>query len=520
LKQSFFLVIPKQKNDPQRLKEFDEKILEQWIAELPIANPLLASRLLYDYTMELNALKMPAQLRLDTLEKLRPGFLAIEEYLYARLLKTDFPKEENDKKTLRFLVIFEKELALSYWIALKEMTRQTVGWFQGKYTALAIHRCMSGLSGIIKSHLVMGAPVPDWIWIDLHALYKLGVNLKKHTTQVALDDNNQVNKSSSPEECYIETILLALANAKGLMQREIRLVYNFTQMLHGLVFLKNQPVSGQQAQCIILVDEDKPPFFQTQTDIASDSVKLYVDFTALYRVFDDKKIAYNAAESRFSALNMTGNASQKLTMELLDYLKKEWSGMPLESEPLFSDRLDRYVSIGLTSIFKLQTSTDAATDEDDLELLAQSVSSQLLSCVFKKTGVLSVGSLISFRKADAPTNKRALGIVDQLVVDKEPGKLSFGVQLLAAQAMAVGYLPLNAGGHEFFKKGLFYQLRDNEPRSYFIADTFMLKDGDSVRLFIDHEEFAITLKNKKNIGLGYWQFECLKVHEKKNVDTA
>ncbi|WP_019864783.1 hypothetical protein [Methylovulum miyakonense] len=520
MRHSFFLVIPKQRNDPQRLKEFDEKILEQWVSELPIANPLLASRLVYDYITELNGIKTPVQLRLDTLEKLRPSFLAIEEYLRSRLVKTDFPKEESEKKAFRFLVALEKEFTLSYWIALKELNSHSVSWFQGKNISLSIHRCLKGLSQIIKSHFIMGMAIPDWIWLDLHSLYKLSLKLKKQTAQIALNDAvNPTSKTSSPEGCYIETLLLMLADTKGLMQREIKWVNSFIQTLSPHVVFKNHPILGQQTQCIVLLDEDKPPFFQLSDDIQSESIRLFIDFTTLYQIIDAKKASVNVPESRYTASNLVGNANEKLTVELLDYLKKRWSGIPLESTPLFGDRLDRYIAIGLTATYKLQKALDIA-EEDDLEYIAQSVSNRLLSCIFKKQGILSVGSLVSFRKAGTPANKRSLGIVDKLVVEKENGKVSFGLSLLTPHALAVNYFQLNTGANEAFKKALFYQVKDQESKSYLITDTFFLKTGDMIRLFIEHEEFNITLKNKKNIGLGYWRFECMKTPEKKIIDSA
>ena len=42
----------------------------------------------------------------------------------------------------------------------------------------------------------------------------------------------------------------------------------------------------------------------------------------------------------------------------------------------------------------------------------------------------------------------------------------------------------------------------------------MHKDGDVVRVFMDDSDFPVILGNRKNIGLGYWQFECRQVDER------
>lgn len=516
MKHSFFLVIPKQQSKSQRLKEFEAKILEQWIAELPIANPLLAARLFYDHITDLNTIKMPAQLRLDALELLRPSLLAVEDYLRSRLVRAGFPKEENDKKTLGLLAAIEKQFTLGYWIILKELTGNQIGWFQGKNVALSIQRSIKGLSSIVISYFIMGMSVPDWIWMDLHSLYKLSVKIKKSTTQVAINDNNRINKTSSPEECYLQIVLLSLADPTGLMQKEIKLVYDFIEAILPLVSLKNEAVSGQAVQCIIFTDGDKPPNYpsEVETDIETDSARLYMDFTKLYQAFEQKNIPVNVLESRFSAMHVAKTTAEKPSLELLNYLKQRWSGINLQSAPLFSDRLDRYLAVGLTSTFKLQKAI-ATPPEDQLEFLVHSISNRLLSCVFKNPGVLSVGSLVSFRRIDMPEHKRFLGIVDMLVVEKEEGKINFGVQLLAHQSIAVTYLPLNAVAKALPKQALFYKTGEQDGNSYIITDTFILKEDDVVRLFINQEDFPIVLKNKENIGLGYWRFECLKVTEKR-----
>ncbi len=99
MKTSFFLVIPVQQNNPLRLKEFEAKSLQHWVAELP-TNPWLATRLLHDFLIDFNAIEMTAQLRLDALDLLSSSVHVIEDYLRSRLIKAGFPKEDNDKKIL------------------------------------------------------------------------------------------------------------------------------------------------------------------------------------------------------------------------------------------------------------------------------------------------------------------------------------------------------------------------------------------------------------------------------------
>ena len=538
LKNSYFLVIPKQQKNPSRLREFEDAALTSWISELPAANMGLATRLMHDFIIDFNAIEIPSPLRLNALELLRPSILMIEDYLRSRLMRAGYPKEENDQKILSVLVAIEREFAIGYWIVAKDLTRRTVGWFQGKSTALALQRCIKGLSSIVISHFIMGMPIPDWVWMDLHSLYKLSVKIDKNAIKIA-SDTNQITKSNSPEDCYLQILLLSLVDPTGLMQKEILLVDRFIETIISLVSLKSTPMCGYSMQCVVFTDEDKPPFYQENVTSKKDSSVLYIDFSRLQKVLEHKEKLIDITDARFSSVQMQKNTDGKLTGELLDYLEQRWAGISLQGEPLFSDRLNRYIAIGLASTLDLQDITDVR-DKKELEFLAQSESDKLLSCVFIQTGVLSVGTLVSFRKTDMLEHNRLLGVVDKIVVTKQSGKIIFGMKLIAPQFISVEYNqffepPVSNGSGTAsnsttsnnsatqstidLKKGLFYALNEQE---YIITDTFMLKDDDTLRIHpANNESFSATLKSRKNVGLGYWQFECIRIREKKkHIPTA
>jgi cyclic-di-GMP-binding protein len=519
VKNSFFLVIPTQETSPERLKEFELKALEQWLFELPTANPGLATRLIQDFIGDFNALKMPFQLRLDALELMRPKVLIIEDYLRSRLLKAAFPKEENDLKILQVLTAIEREFTIGYWIVLKELTHRQVSWFQGKSLALSLQRCIKGLSSVVISHFIMGLPIPDWVWIDLHSLYKLSVTLKKESVKVS-DSTNLINKASSPEECYRQIILLSLSRPTGLMQKEILQVYSFIEVLFPLFNLSRVAVEGQQMQFAVITDQDKSPFVQVEMNTVRDSATLYIDLTRLYKALEKKDRFINPTQTRFSSLHVLKNNEEKPTAELLDYLEQRWSGMELQTEAIFSDRLDRYLAIGMAPAHSIQSSeltqnNNIGNDETEQEMLVHSESDRLLYCVFNKTGVLSVGHLISFRKADQPRQKRSLAIVNELIVAKQSGKISFGVRLLTTHYHAVEYAMTNAADAAGSYKGLFYNADEQfGEASFLIVDNFMLKEADLVKMLMRGENIYLILKHKKNIGLGYWQFECQRIAAK------
>jgi cyclic-di-GMP-binding protein len=514
VKNSFFLVIPAQETQPDKARLFEQKALEQWLFELPTANPSLATRLIQDFIVDFNTVKMPFQTRLDALEQMRPKVLIMEDYLRSRLIRTAFPKEENDLKIHQVLTSIEREFTIGYWIVLKELTHRQVSWFQGKSLALSLQRCIKGLSSVVVSHFIMGLPIPDWVWIDLHSLFKLSVKSKKDTVKVP-DSTNHINKASSPEECYRQVLLLCLCRTTGLMQKEIPLVYGFIETLFPSFNLSYQAIPGQTMQYAIMADEDKPPFAQSEMHTARDSATLYLDLTRLYKTFEKKDRLISLTETRFASIHMKNN-EEKPTAELLDYLEQRWSGIDLQKEAVFSDRLDRYLAIGIASAHALQ-SPETSQDNNDVEqeILVHSESDRLLFCVFTNTGILSVGNLISFRKADKPSQKRSLAVVNELIVNKQSGKISFGVNLLAAQYHSVFYTMANTADTSSANKGLFYNDDQQfDETSFLVVDNFMLKEGDLIKMLMNQDSIYLILKGRKNVGLGYWQFECQRIAAK------
>jgi len=516
VKNSFFLVIPEQKNDPQLAKTFTEPVLRQWVAELPTANPGLATRLFQDLVNDLISLEMSASNRLTALEILRPQFLIIEDYLRSRLIKSGFPKGDVEKKIFDLLVIIEKQFTIGYWMVARSLTRREIGWLQGKNTALSIQRCIKGLSNIVITHYMMSYPIPDWIWFDLHSLNRLGVKLGKQSVRVN-DSSGRFTKSSSIEDSYKQILLLSLAYPSGLMQKEFQLVYGFIEKISDLVEIDKTPIVDQTIQCVILKDEDLPPNFSIANAVSNDkraeSAKGYLNLTRLHKIIKQADKYCSKDEVRFSSLEMRKGDELKLSDELFDYLMLRWQGKEPHGTALFSDRLNRYLAIGLDATHELLD--PECVKPTDLEMLAETYSDRALFCGFEKEGVLSIGSLISFRKTDVPAQQRSLGVVCKIQLPKQDNKLIFELTVIAAQAYAVTYQELDAPTRSEPRKALLYGVKeDDQEKSYIIMESFMLKDGDVLRMFLGQENFPIILNGRRNIGLGYWQFECRRIMEK------
>lgn len=508
MKSSFYLVVPEQRKDPQMAATFAEPVLRQWIAELPSANPGLATRLFQDLINDLVSLEMTAANRLAALELLRPQFLMIEDYLRSRLVRSGFPKGEIEKKIFSLTIGLEKQFTIGYWSVARELTRREVGWLQGKNTALAIQRVIKGLSHIVISHYMMGYQVPSWIWYDLHSLYKLGVKSGKEKTKVA-DQAGVYNKSGTVEDAYKQILLLSLAYPSGLMQKEFLLVYGFIEKVADWVTVEAGP-ADQPIQCLISMDEDLPPAFAQAGEVNDKrkaTAKMYLNLSKLHKLSKQPDKYCSKDEARFSSLEIGKGENAKLSAELFDYLMQRWSGVEPHGTASFADRLNRYLALGLDATHELQDSTRGASP--GLEVLAETYSEQALYCGFETEGVLSIGSLVSFRKTDTLPHQRTLGVVCKIQLPKQDDKLIFEISVIAPQSYSVHYFEQGAEADAEPRRALLYGVKTAQgERSYIILESFMIKDGDVLKMSMGKENFPIILNGRRNIGLGYWQFEC------------
>jgi len=515
VKNSFFLVIPEQSNSPELLSPYEKDAVNQWILELPTANPSLSTRLLFDFIEGLNKVDMPAQQRLDILELIRPSFLLIEDYLRSRLLDAGFPKGDNEQKIFNVLVLIERSFTIGYWVIIRELTRRDAGWFKARNVPLAIQRTIKGLSEIVVTHYMMFRTIPDWVWIDLHSLYKLSVKAKKETTKVP-DSTRLPSKVSSSEDCYKQVLLLSLTDPSGLMQKEIYRVYKFIANICQYISIEEKPISDQQEQCIVLMDEDAKPFWQ-KIGNQPDSSMVYIDFLKLYKALQVPSKYVDNEEARFSSLMTKNKASEKMSASLFMYIQQCWKGEISVGGSFFVDRLDRYIAIGLDATHSLQ-SDSASSEGESLEFLVESFSDKELACTFEQKGVLSIGSLISFRKINEPESKRVLSVVKKITIPKQSDKIIFELSGISPVSYAVTYVYLDAESKDkddSHHKALLYGVKDSSgEKSYIILESFLHKNDDALRLFMNEKNFPIILGNRKNIGLGYWQFECRQIEEK------
>ena len=233
-----------------------------YLAKLPLADPLLAARRIISSLHDANRLPCDALSRYEFLESHRAVIKDLSIALKNFYGSAAFPltEAEYDKATIvRQMLV---ELADGYKLvvhALAEIEQAPKAPHEILLTVC--FRALHYLSRVILESYTAYQTVPRGIWSDLHTLYAYalahGISQRR-----LLNDEDDHNEVLSIQHCYIQIVLVALANPHHLMQGETEKIYRFLNELVGLCRIvpltQAVPLSGK---LIIDPNSDNPPYF-------------------------------------------------------------------------------------------------------------------------------------------------------------------------------------------------------------------------------------------------------------------
>ena len=207
----------------------DAKLLRQWVAQLPLANPGASARLLIGALREMNQLRIDAQQRLDALEVLRPHVQRIVVTLSNQVVSDCFPLPPQKHKLGELAQDFEHELALGYCACVYDFCAPAgaVPFLRGKAVTLALARALQHRGACLyQAYLQYRAP-SSGAWQNMHDLFRFAVAVKLDEKPV---DDPLYGAPVSVRLAYAHALLFALSNPYRFTQRENRDIHALTRI--------------------------------------------------------------------------------------------------------------------------------------------------------------------------------------------------------------------------------------------------------------------------------------------------
>lgn len=196
--------------------------LKMWLEALPMANPGVAARMLFNAVKEINGYHVDPAIRLKLLEMLRLPVRTVTVTLDKQVLNMPFPLPAQKRQFGEVSRDFQIEMAHGYRLVLLDMMsgRDTIPFLKGGVVLGALCKSLGYLrEALLKCYLCYSA-VPAMVWLDLHSLARFAEQLNL-LDKVGEDEQAQVRHKATVAEFYLQPVLMSLANPYRLSQREL-----------------------------------------------------------------------------------------------------------------------------------------------------------------------------------------------------------------------------------------------------------------------------------------------------------
>ncbi len=353
------LRIPKQTLNALSFAEGNEKGIAQWLANLPKANIGETARQLYQGLIELNQLIVPADKRLQMLEKIRPDVHYVCTALSKYYLGQSIVLEDKPRKVANLSQALQNHLANGYKIVVaQERTLKTRE--HSALVTLAIQRAMRGLCGPLVRALQLYCPVADGVWLELHQLYQLA-RRRNYQHEPVRDRESPDHKYLSIEQCYITALLLGAARPNQIRQSAMGKLFGTLQDWNRLAEIV--PASDPDALFIINPDMDCAPRYRAMVRNEDLSHSLGLKTQALVDGIKDYML--NGPDPR-GALKVP----EGFGVELLQHVSQSWGDLAERTFNRVPGRGQVRLSIGMSAThFRISRTSFAKfidADEHDI----------------------------------------------------------------------------------------------------------------------------------------------------------
>ncbi len=219
-----WLQLPDRKKPDGHCLYHSIKDIGQWIERTSILPVGEQSRLYYSFLVEVNALDIPLQKRLDLLEQLHPPILKLLHRLSKRCVGSGLPLNEEKNRLADLLGAFLIEMTTGYKIIIDELADMGLlgSLLKQKNLTLAIYFALYYSSLKLFYNYILYADHHVNEWLDIHQLYQFAS--KRHCEKRTV--KNFAESVNTIAEIYKKILLFALSNPYHLSIGEMTLLWN------------------------------------------------------------------------------------------------------------------------------------------------------------------------------------------------------------------------------------------------------------------------------------------------------
>ena len=433
--------------DPARNTNLETKPkqVEAWLANLPLSNPTEAAEELADYLGALNSAELSHDARIKVVDRVGTVLEDIVASLYEQYGAVPLPLPPKQQRNAELAQRLLLEMAMAYKILLLEWLKRRFHLFGGNPVPLYLQRILLALQAVAEVSFETHQPTPDGIWIDLHQTYNYA--LRNGLKEVIPEGGS---KMLSLEQIYKATLLMALADPYHFPQVELPWAKDIIARFSNLARIvpAEETTKGQAGLFVVDVSTDTTP-----KPLARDAHPmnprwdLILNTTALA-----KHLALVANHLRNpddrAKIGLPEAAVDPAYASMLKRLRLNWgtSVQRQSQRRRHQQGKDVEVCIGFKAMHRILSPTArddtihygiVSNDPPPVVVKCKTVNDSMGGLALSKSQANSlqirVGDVAGVRQANGVWG---LGVVRWFRVPQR-GEVSFGIQLLAPQALAV-----------------------------------------------------------------------------------
>ncbi len=363
------LILPERAPAPEGSIFLDEREVQAWISNLPLANTGETSKQTFRTLVELNRLEIPNVTRAKIANMLRPIVRQVASSLSKYYLDVPIPLSAKNHKVAVLCRELHMELANSYKIIIERMASGQDESFDHKIMIIALHQALHYLFKVLYYSVIAYIPYPGNTWKEIHQIYLFAEQNNVDEIQINRGGNSP-DSTYSIKDIYLNTMLLALASPYGLRQKEIEELFDKTDGWTQHILIK--PLRSEDE------DEDEWKFF---VDAESDNPPIHISLReeqpgAFCHIINPSKLI-KQLQTELKAIYTTNdggiifNKEMQITAPLLRKLIKSLTYEPKRGFIRTNLNFKLGAVVGISNIHSQITSNREKSGESEDELIAE-----------------------------------------------------------------------------------------------------------------------------------------------------
>lgn len=298
----------------------DAKGITQWVAALPLANAVSASRVLLQGIHELNRLRLDASTRLHALESLRSPMAQLVAQADRQVIGSSFPLPQAKQHLGLQSREFHEAFALGYRMVLHDlcMPGGKLPFLKGGTAALASARSIGHYGeSLLRGYLLYQAPSAG-VWQALHDLYRF-------TNAIGVVDKTVFDPllgkaAVTPKQCYAHVLLMAITNPYRLAQKEMADAHDAIRAWSAHCDLST---AGGENDFDVAQDADRGPGYTPDERLAAGAQRVAFSAARVLQYLERELSLAGAAGGPLS-FGLKGGPRVSLGQDLIRRLGSAW----------------------------------------------------------------------------------------------------------------------------------------------------------------------------------------------------